>query len=429
MICVRAAPEAVTRIGLTFDPLLNNMKKILVACGCLFLLNQATAQSSTTTLDVVSWNVEFFGAPYNSGPPNKDLQESNVKRIMRFLDADLYGLCEIVDTLRLRRLVDSLGNTEYGFVIAPYCSNNTTGTGASWTSGQKLAYIYRKSVFSNITARGVMRNSSTAYTNWASGRFPYLFSATATVNGVSRPVNFFLLHGKAGNTQEDYTRRQGAANELKDTLDTYFSTSLNFIIGDFNDALNTSIFTGAPVSSYNSIVADSTDSDHYKSITLPLGAAGQTSMINFPNVIDNHVISNEVTPFYIPGSARVVTNVTSVVPDYVTAHNTSDHYPIFSNYSLSGIVTGLPVVPASELGMAAYPNPFHGLLFIKVTQPRQDITLHLFNSQGQLLETRAFPRWMPGQILEINRPGDPAGIYYLRIQTSREQTSLKLIRH
>ena len=132
--------------------------------------------------------------------------------------------------------------------------------------------------------------------NWASGRFPYMFSATATINGTSRNMNFILLHGKAGDTQDDYLKRAGGCIELKDTLDAFFSTTNNYIIGDFNDALHLSIYTGASVSSYHAIVSDSTDTDHYRSITLPLGVAGQTSMINFPNVIDNHVISNEVTP-------------------------------------------------------------------------------------------------------------------------------------
>jgi hypothetical protein len=99
-----------------------------------------------------------------------------------------------------------------------------------------------------------MRNSSPAYTNWASGRFPYMFSATATINSVSKSVNFIVLHGKAGSTQADYDKRYAAATELKDTLDAQFSTENVYIIGDFNDALNASIYTGASVTSYDNIV-------------------------------------------------------------------------------------------------------------------------------------------------------------------------------
>lgn len=392
-----------------------------------FQLSKSAAQSSANTLDVVSWNVEFFGAPYNSGPTDKDLQEINVKKILRWLNADLYGMVEVVDTLRFRRLVDSLGNTEYGYVIAPYCSGNTTGTGGGWTSGQKQAFIYRKSVFSNISVRGIMRNSSAAYTNWASGRFPYLFSATATINSVSKNVNFIVLHGKAGSDQDDYDKRYAAAKELKDTLDAQFSTSNVYIIGDFNDALNTSIYAGASVSSYTEIVKDSTDSDHYKSITLPLGAAGQTSMINFPNVIDNHVISNEVESYYVPGSAKIKTDVTSIVPDYVTAHNTSDHYPVFSQYNLSGIVTGVTPVTANELGVLVYPNPFVEELNIKATKTLTNLHLKLINIQGQVIDTKQYNLVPMGSYIQPKYSRLQKGVYFLQLETKQYKTVVKLI--
>lgn len=408
------------------------MKKYLPFC-CLLILYilpfSGRSQSSPLTLDVVTWNIEYYGAPYASGPADKDLQEINVKRLMRYMDADIYGVLEVVDTMRLRRLVDSLGNNEYAFVVAPYCSNNTTGTGASWTSGQKQAYIYRKSVFTNVTTRGVMRNSSAAYTNWASGRFPFLLSATATINGTSRNLNFFLLHGKSGSTLDDFTRRQAAANELKDTLDTYFSTTYNFIIGDFNDALHTSIYSGSSVSSYNSIVADSTDADHYKSVTLPLGVAGQSSMINFPNVIDNHVISNEVAPLYLPGSAWIRTDVTTVVTDYVTAHNTSDHYPVFSRYNLSGSITGLPVVTAGELGIQVSPNPFADNIYLKALKDLTHVQLSLYSTDGKVFYKNTPGLMTKGTVIQRSLPELASGIYFLQIETKQLRTMIKLVHY
>lgn len=386
----------------------------------------ASSQSSASTLDVVSWNVEFFGAPFASGPADKDLQETNVKNILSWLNADLFGLLEIVDTMRLRRVVDFLGNTEYGFVVAPYCSGNSTGTGNGWLNGQKQAFIYRKSVFSNITVRGLMRNSATANTNWATGRFPYMFSASATINGTSKNVNFILIHGKAGSTQDDYLKRAGASVELKDTLDAFFSTTNNYIIGDFNDALHTSIYGGASVSSYHAIVSDSTDGDHYKSITLPLGVAGQSSMINFPNVIDNHIISNEVTPMYVPGSVQIKTDVTSVVPDYVSAHNTSDHYPVFSKYSLSGAVTGIQNVNPNVLGVKVTPNPFAGEVRIIATKNLTDVSVQIINLQGQVIARQTFGILTAGSMVKPKLPVLERGVYLLEVQTKQQKTSVKL---
>jgi hypothetical protein len=404
------------------------MNRVLILLFFTTLLSaQTRSQSTASTLDVISWNIEFFGAPYASGPPNKDLQETNVKKLIRYFNADLYGLLEVVDTMRLRRLVDSLGNTEFGYVVAPYCSNNTTGTGASWTSGQKQAYIYRKSIFSNITTRGIMRNSIGAYTNWASGRFPFLLSATVTIDGISKNLNFILLHGKSGSTPDDFNKRQAAANELKDTLDAQFNTSNTFIIGDFNDALHNSIYTGSSISSYNTIVADSTDADHYKSVTLPLGAAGQTSMINFPNVIDNHVISNEIVPFYVLGSAQIRTDVTAVVSDYITAHNTSDHFPVFSKYSLAGIITSVPTVTPAELGIKISPNPFADRITLTASKTLTNVKLTLFTADGRFIQQLTYGMITAGSAVQPVTQALQKGVYFLQVETKQFKTVAKLL--
>lgn len=404
------------------------MKKIL---PLLLIINSVSSssfsQSSPVTLDVVSWNVEWFGSPSN-GPADDDLQETNVKTILNWLNADLYGLVEMVDSMRLRRVVDFLGNTEYGFAISPYCSGNTTGTGNSWLTGQKLAFIYRKSVFSNISIRGIMRNSATGYTNWAAGRFPFMFSATATINGISKTINFILIHGKAGSNQDDYLKRAGACTELKDTLDTFFSSANNLIIGDYNDALHTTIFPGASVSSYTAIVSDSIDADHYKSITLPLGVAGQTSMINFPNVIDNHIISNEVEQYYIAGSAQIKTDVTTVVPDFVSAHNTSDHYPVFSKYNLAGVITGVTNITANELGIKVYPNPFASSVSIMATKTLSNVRIRMINLQGQVISEQTYGLITAGSSFQPILPPALNGIFFLQFETKQYRTSVKLLK-
>ena len=404
------------------------MKKIL---PLLLIINSVSSssfsQSSPVTLDVVSWNVEWFGSPSN-GPADDDLQETNVKTILNWLNADLYGLVEMVDSMRLRRVVDFLGNTEYGFAISPYCSGNTTGTGNGWLTGQKLAFIYRKSVFSNISIRGIMRNSATGYTNWAAGRFPFMFSATATINGISKTINFILIHGKAGSNQDDYLKRAGACTELKDTLDTFFSSANNLIIGDYNDALHTTIFPGASVSSYTAIVSDSIDADHYKSITLPLGVAGQTSMINFPNVIDNHIISNEVEQYYIAGSAQIKTDVTTVIPDFVSAHNTSDHYPVFSKYNLAGVITGVTNITANELGIKVYPNPFASSVSIMATKTLSNVRIRMINLQGQVISEQTYGLITAGSSFQPILPPALNGIFFLQFETKQYRTSVKLLK-
>jgi endonuclease/exonuclease/phosphatase family metal-dependent hydrolase len=404
------------------------MKKIipfLLLAVSLLQNGSIRAQSSTLTLDVISWNLEFFGAPFNSGPTDKDLQEANAKKLMRYFDADIYGLVEIVDTVHLRKLRDSLG-TNFEYIIAPYSTDGAIGSNG-WRQSQKLAFLYKKNIFSNITTRGMMLTSATAVSNWASGRVPFLFRADATINGITKTVNIIVLHGKAGTTTSDYTRRLAGAQELKDTLDASFSTANTFIIGDFNDAFNQTIAIGSgPQSSYQPIIMDSTDADHYKSITLPLANAGQTTMINFPNVIDNHVISNEMVPFYVLNSAKVRTDVTTVIPDYITAHNTSDHYPIFSQYSLAGIITGLPTVSQDMLGIKVFPNPYLQDINITAIKTLNNVQVRLLNMQGQVLNNLSYGIISTGSTIKPSFPAVPKGIYFLQVETKQLKTVIKL---
>jgi hypothetical protein len=273
-----------------------------------------------------------------------------------------------------------------------------------------------------------MLNSPTAVSNWSNGRLPFLLKADVTIGAVTKTINFIVIHGKAGSTASDYTRRLAGAQELKDTLDANFSTANVIIIGDYNDALNTTIYTGASVTSYNPIVMDSTDADHYKSITLPLGAAGQSSMINFPNVVDNHIISNEVEAYYVLNSAQIRTDVISVVPDYVTAHNTSDHYPVFSKYSLAGIITGVSNVTANELGIKVYPNPFVQDINITASKTLSNVQLRLVDMQGQLISSRSYGLLSAGSTIQPAFPPMAKGVYFLHIETKQFKTVVKLVR-
>lgn len=378
-------------------------------------------------MDVVSWNLEFFGAPYASGPADKDLQEANAKKIMRYFDADIYGLVEIVDTVHLRKLRDSLGSN-FEYVICPYSTSGNIGTNG-WRQAQKLAFLYKKDIFSNISTRGMMLNSPTAVFNWANGRLPFLMKADATVNGLTKTFYFILIHGKAGSTSEDYDRRLAGAEELKDTLDAHFSNVNTLLIGDFNDALNQTISSGSgPQSSFYPFVIDSTDADHYKSITLPLALAGQTTMINYPNVIDNHVIANEVTPFYVLNSAKIRTDVTAVVPNYITAHNTSDHYPVFSQYSLAGIITSVPVVTPTEFGIQVFPNPFSNDLFFQATKTIRDVQVRIISVNGQLTGSFMYENISAGTTVTPDLKWMNRGLYIVEFISREMKTSVKLIR-
>lgn len=389
-----------------------------------FLNFSVAAQSSANTLDIVSWNVEWFGST-NNGPTNKNVQQENVIKILRYLNADIYGLVEIVDTARLRKVVDSLGSNNYGFVVSDYCSLAGSPIDADWLPGQKLAYIYNKNVVKNIKVRRYMGNSGTAYSNFASGRFPFYMNCDVTINNTTKNINIFLLHGKAGTTNSDYTRRKDAAAELKDSIDFQFPNRLNFIIGDFNDDLDATISTGSgPASSYEVIVKDSIDENHYKSITLPLSKTNQASMISYADPVDHHIISNKAAELYVSGSASFRKDIISVVPDF-TSGNTSDHYPVFSSYLLNQVATAITILPSFGKQLQILGNPVRDAILVKMHKDQKHTSFKVFDVMGRLITYQTFKYIHSGEIIKIPLQ-QTSGLYWLEVSNANFRSTYSI---
>lgn len=301
--------------------------------------------TSLRSLKVVNWNIEWFGSPAQN-PANDSLQQANVIRILRSLDADIYALAEVVDTARFRAVAAALPG--YRYIISDFGSYADSTADPDYVSAQKLAFLYKDSIVRNIRSYGVLRRggSGTAYYNWSSGRFPYLMEATARLNGDSARLQFVLLHAKANTGSsaeklEGWNRRRNGNKELKDSLDAQYPNSNLIMLGDFNDDLYKTITTERypdSTSSYTDFLADSV---HYVPVTRPLSIAGQRSTVSFSSVIDNVIISDETKLGYLPGSATIQTQVEQLVNAY--SSTTTDHYPVASRYNLQILGNPAPV--------------------------------------------------------------------------------------
>lgn len=319
----------------------------------LFLPFKNFAQSTSgDTLDVVNWNLEWF-ADGDTHDATRQVQKT--QQLMNIIDADVYALCEIVNTDSLQNMVARL-NGDYGYIVSQFGSFAYDPGSPDYATAQKLALVYRKSVVRNATGRPLLRSSQNAYYNFSSGRFPFLVQAEVKGrDGDWKPVSFIVLHAKAYSDYSSCQRRLWGANEMKDTLDTYFSNARFLIAGDFNDDLNGTICGPGNNSTYINIVKDSTDNNSYHSPTLPLSLSGEYSIEGFSNLIDHVVASNEMYRYYLPGSARSLrTSVQSWVDDY--ENDVSDHYPILSRYVLDDATTAAEHI-AAEAGFRIFPNP------------------------------------------------------------------------
>ena len=287
------------------------------------------------TLEVVNWNVEWFGSPAAGfGPDDKNLQYTNVKSVLTQLNADVFALLEVVDTLRLNTLVASMPG--YAYRVADFGSAADNSSDPDYRLAQKLAFVYRTSVIKNPQFTSFFRSTQgTSYSNWSSGRFPFVMQADVLLNGVTKPVTFVAIHAKA-NTDPvvtSYARRKAGADELKAKLDADYAGQNVVILGDFNDDLDVTITAGIspPITSYSAFTNDAVN---YPSPTLQeLSLTGQKSTVGYNDVIDHVVTTNELYDYYIKGTTEIQTGVTSTIANY--GSTTSDHYPVQTRYAFA----------------------------------------------------------------------------------------------
>lgn len=297
---------------------------------------KGTSIDPATTLEVVNWNIEWFGSTAN-GPTNENQQQQNVQTILQNIGADVYGLVEVVDENRLAQVVAQMPG--YAYVVCDYGShtNPNAPNPGPLSEAQKEAFVYKTSVFSNITTEPLLTQginsaadiSNPAYNYWASGRFPYMMTADVTLNCITKRMRFILVHAKANTspTATSYERRKRGADTLYQTLTQLYPEDPIIILGDFNDDLDQSITAGFTTTSWNSFTDDVVN---FEAITKPLSLAGKKSTVSYNDVIDHVVVSNDLLPYYIPNSAALLSDVAGLVTNY--GSTTTDHYPAFSRY-------------------------------------------------------------------------------------------------
>lgn len=298
-----------------------------------------TSIDPATTLEVVNWNMEWFGST-SLGPANDAQQQANAQTILQNVGADLFGLVEVVDETRLAAIVSNMPG--YAYVICNYGSHTNTNESnpTPLSEAQKEAFVYKTSLFSNITTGPMLSQginsvadlTNPAYNYFASGRFPYMMTADVTLNGITKTIRFVLLHAKANTspTAISYARRKSGSDTLHFTLNNLYPTDNIVLLGDINDDLDQTITDGItpPTTSYSAFTNDNTN---FFAPTLALSLAGEQSTVSYSDMIDHVIVSNEMQPYYMNSTANVLTDVTSLVSNY--ASTTSDHYPVFTRYS------------------------------------------------------------------------------------------------
>jgi len=291
-----------------------------------------TTNNTADAITVVNWNIEWLGSA-SHGPKDKEQQLSNTKKILAYLKAGLYCLCEIVDPNALKQLATSLGS-RYAYTLSGYASGAASSADPGYDNAQKLAYIYNKDVFKNIHASGYLQHNPKAGYYFAAGRYPFELQATIHTESRDQSVDFLIIHAKSGADRSSYNRRLQGALNLKAALDKDKAGRAFMLLGDFNDHVTGSITNGKG-SPYACFVQDPA----YHVLTGELKDARST--LDYPGVIDHQIVSEQLYKYYKAGSAKIRTDITQVVPEF-NKGQTSDHYPVSSMFVFSSTTAEAP---------------------------------------------------------------------------------------
>jgi endonuclease/exonuclease/phosphatase family metal-dependent hydrolase len=286
------------------------------------------ARGTAATLDVAGWNIEWFGSTA-SGPANETLQLQNARDVIAGADFDVWGVAEIAEQTAFNSLESQLAGYTGFLAGEPVVTGGSASYGAT---EQKVGILYKSSVATLLGAKVILTANDTDF----AGRPPLEVRLRVTLNGATEDVVVIVLHMKAFDDVPSWQRRQNAGNALKAYLDATWPTQKVIVVGDWNDDVDTSITSGQ-ATPYQAFVADSAD---YRFPTRALSLAGVSSTTSYPDLIDHHLVTNDLYATLVPGSTQVYR-----VDSYVTSYDatTSDHFPVLSRYTFGGGVASVTV--------------------------------------------------------------------------------------
>ncbi|MDX5421834.1 MAG: hypothetical protein LPK14_06245, partial [Hymenobacteraceae bacterium] len=316
----------------------------------------------STTLDVVTWNVEWFGADVDGdgrtlGPSDDALQYANVKQAILALDADIYALQEIANDEAMEALVNDLPG--YSFVKSDTYSYSQRE--ASFVSTpQKLYVVYKtptvqvkgekvllQKLYTDVLANDVVlpnypgsgADASNDDSFWASGRLPYMVILDATINGITQRLHLLNIHARAnsGSNMTVYNQRNYDLQVLKDSLDAQYPNVNLIMLGDYNDDVDMAVVGTNNPSTYKSFVED----EAYNVLTYDLSLTG-AGTYNASSFLDHITVSRSLNDDYIENSISIENGLVNLIPRYFTT--TSDHLPVSARFDLSAT----PAVTFSE---------------------------------------------------------------------------------
>jgi len=263
-------------------------------------------------LDVLTWNIEWFGDG-NNGPSNDQTQLTNSANLINSTNCDIIGLCEI-------------SNVNYWNSLLSLCSDYS-GVISTWSQTQKTALLFKKSEYDLVYSKHILEKYEYEF---GGGRLPLeVCLVSKNKNKIIDTLRVWVLHMKAntGSTSSKitaYNRRYDASILLKSYISSFSQDMKGLVIGDWNDDFDESILSG-----YSTPFGNWLKDTNYTVSTYNLTMNGDRSTAGYPNMIDHIVASPGLKGTCVLDSSSVL-----YANNWISgfSNNTSDHYPVYSKF-------------------------------------------------------------------------------------------------
>ncbi len=397
-----------------------------------------TPRGADATLDVATWNVEFFGTTSptdrNDTSPNDALQYERVRAVLLESEIDVWGLQEVSDGDDFETLRASLAAEGYDGVLGPNVS------APNQPFDQKLAFVYDASLLSNVTSATLFEGQSAPFRGGTetvaflfAGRLPLELRATVSVGGLTRDVRFVNIHAKASSDPESYDRRAAAATVLKSYTDGLEAQGVAVVIlGDFNDRLTGSTRGTTFSSPYQAFVTD----PDYTAVTLATEQAGLATFCGSSDACSgsstiDHILFTTATLTFVPADGNPQLQRYGELLTGITQYTatTSDHLPALANLTLEEAVNGEHGPEAGLALLAPAPNPFRGStqLRFRLDAPG-DVSLEVFDALGRRVVSLAGAFGAGEHPVLLDGAGLAPGAYVVRLVASGEVRTQRIVR-
>lgn len=353
-------PQATAAAGTTFYVRFSPTEKALKITGTVnfsapglnrdYIALTGSSYPRAETFDVACYNIAFFGNnSTNSGTPGKiTLQINNIATVFQRINMDVVGVEEISSDSAVNELLLQLPG--YAAVLSNRYSHSFSPPDPTFPP-QKVGVIYNTATMTLSATEPPRAMFETMYDSarlglpghrladyptgtpssfWSSGRLPFLATFNVNINGVTKKIRIIVIHAKAIGDAESFNRRVYDARVLKDSIDAYYRNDNVIIVGDYNDRLIRSTYSGSPISPYQPFVLDTAG---YTALTRSLDSAGRVSFISGSGLIDHIVITNPLRDASIANSTDI-----EDPRQYIVNYNdstASDHLPVFTRFNFT----------------------------------------------------------------------------------------------